>query len=144
MNTSYSHFAVCWETCIHYLSDSKNKTRRSLSSELQNFGEPIWFSVLPFRLGHSYKDVEFCFPPIASALSRDYRISFKNKYMFQNLSWIPVCKKWREAFKCFQKQEHWYSGTKQIKLSDCILKALNTWLAGHTNNQLQIPTEVAL
>lgn len=126
------------------LSNSKNNTRRNLSNELHSFWEVMWSSVLPFMLGNSYKDVEFCFPPIASALSRDNRKSFKNKYTFQYLSWIPVCIKGREAVKCFQKQEHWYSGTQQIKLSDCILKALNTWLAGHTNNQLQIPDEVAL
>lgn len=31
------------------------------------------FSVPPFRLGDNYKDVEFCFPPIASTFSRDSR-----------------------------------------------------------------------
>lgn len=49
--------------------------------------------------------------------------------------------------KCLQKKyEQWFSGTKQIKLSDFILKTLsylrNAWLTGHTNNQLQIPAEV--
>lgn len=36
-----------------------------------------------------------------------------------------------------KKYEQWFSGTKQIKLSDFILKILsylrNTWPTGHTN-----------